>query len=101
MEGTQSLSPLKSIEREDWVRIEAHPDMNEAQALIPIFRNERRSRTGSEEIHRFLVVQSIPALKKGDVLPSNNNVVPHSVNANHDENRGQQEKRNHPSCAGR
>ena len=84
MEGTQSLSPLKSMEREDCVRIEAHPDMNEAQALIPILRNERRSRTGSEEIHRLLIVQSIPALKEGDVLPSNNNVVPHGVNPNHD-----------------
>ncbi len=101
MEGAQSLSALKSMDREDWVRVAAHPDIKEAQALIPILRNERRSRSGREGNHDFFVVQSIPVLKERDVFPSDNNVVPHGVNPDHNKSRGQQEKRDYPACAGR
>jgi hypothetical protein len=90
-EGAHALSPFKSRARDVPERVkslrELHPNIIEAYAPTPILRNERRLRAGSEKLHRRFVVQSIFALEEGNVLPSDNNVVPHRINADHDENR--------------
>ncbi len=93
MEGAHSLSPFKRVEREDPARIQfsrdRHPNISEAQPAVPIFRNERRPRAGSEGRQDFFIAQSIVVLKQRDILPANNNVVTHRINSNHDENRSQ------------
>ena len=93
-EDAQSLSSFKNIVRETLVRDE-QPNISEAEATI--LRNERRPSARVEDRHDRLIVQSMISLEEGNVFSSDDNVVPHRVNPDHNENRSEQEKRDHSS----
>ena len=88
-EGAQSLSPFNSMVREAMERVklicDEQPARTDAYTWIPILRNERRSRAGRECRRDFVFVLSILALKKRYIFASDNDVVPHRINPDHDE----------------
>jgi hypothetical protein len=66
MEETHSLSPFKSLERDDPARIprsrDPHPYMSDAYAAAPILKKERRPMAGKDENRDFFDVLSIVVL---------------------------------------